>query len=200
MSSSSEEVSELTMVAGLGDEVVIFLVGVLSGVALLLAWWSTEVRERPRVEAVLVRQVRPGVVVAQEVARDDPRLVGGSAGAEGEEEELTPATTEQEEEDEDQNSGDEPESVAGSITRRRIVPGEGVTRINTICREDETATTSEGANASETPETAAETTEATPSTSSESREASNRKAISNRDGISPLTVKFQREKCLNITE
>ena len=195
MSSSSEEVSELTMVAGLGDEVVIFLVGVLSGVALLLAWWSTEVRERPRVEAVLVRQVRPGVVVAQEVARDDPRLVGG--GAEGEEE-LTPATTEQEEED--QNSGDEPESVAGSITRRRIVPGEGVTRINTICREDETATTSEGANASETPETAAENTEATPSTSSESREASNRKAISNRDGISPLTVKFQKEKFFHITE
>ena len=174
MSSSSEEVSEVTMVAGLGDEVVIFLVGVLSGVALLLAWWSTEVRERPRVEAVLVRQVRPGVVVAQEVARDDPRLVGGGAGAEGEEEELTPATTEQEEE-EDQNSGDEPESVAGSITRRRIVPGEGVTRINTICREDETATTSGGANASETPETAAETPEAAPSTSSESREASNQK-------------------------
>ena len=197
MSSSSEEVSEVTMVAGLGDEVVIFLVGVLSGVALLLAWWSTEVRERPRVEAVLVRQVRPGVVVAQEVARDDPRLVGGAGAGE---EELTPATTEQEEEEEDQNSGDEPESVAGSITRRRIVPGEGVTRINTICREDETATTSEGANASETPETAAETTEATPSTSSESREASNRKAISNRDGISPFTVKFQKEKFFHITE
>ena len=164
--SSSEEVSEVTMVAGLGDEVVIFLVGVLSGVALLLAWWSTEVRERPRVEAVLVRQVRPGVVVAQEVARDDPRLVGG--GAEGEEE-LTPATTEQEEED--QNSGDEPESGQDSTTRPRIVPGEGVTRINTICREDETATTSERANASETPETAAETPEAIPSTSSENREA-----------------------------
>ena len=178
MSSSSEEVSEVTMVAGLGDEVVIFLVGVLSGVALLLAWWSTEVRERPRVEAVLVRQVRPGVVVAQEVARDDPRLVGGGAGAEGEEEELTPATTEQEEEEEDQNSGDEPEAVEDSaprVTPRNRASLARAIHINTICREDETATTSEGANASETPETAAETPEATPSTSSESREASNQK-------------------------
>ena len=68
---SAEEVSELTMVAGLGDEVVAFLVAVVFGAVLLLAWMSSNVRERPRVEAVLVQQVRPGVVVAGEISRDD---------------------------------------------------------------------------------------------------------------------------------
>ena len=68
---SAEEVSELTMVTGLGDEVVAFLVAVVFGAVLLLAWMSSNVRERPRVEAVLVQQVRPGVVVAGEISRDD---------------------------------------------------------------------------------------------------------------------------------
>ena len=74
--SSEEEVSELTMVAGLGDEVVAFLVAIVFGGVLLLAWMSTNVRERPRVEAVLVQQLRPGVVVAEEISRNDARLVG----------------------------------------------------------------------------------------------------------------------------
>ena len=55
-------------------EVVAFLVAVVFGGVLLLAWMSTNVRERPRVEAVLVRQMRPGVVVAEEISRDDARL------------------------------------------------------------------------------------------------------------------------------
>ena len=66
----------MTMVAGLGDEVVAFLVALVAGGVLLLAWMSTNVRERPRVEAVLVQQLRPGVVVAEEISRDDARLAG----------------------------------------------------------------------------------------------------------------------------
>ena len=59
------------MVDGLGDEVVLFLFSVALGGVLFLAWLSSNVRERPRVEAVLVQQVRPGVVVAEEISRDD---------------------------------------------------------------------------------------------------------------------------------
>lgn len=74
---------DASMVAGMGDEVVVFLAtAVLVGVA-TLAWWTTAVRERPRVRAVLLQPVRPGVVVAEQVdeaeARRRQREAGGGA-------------------------------------------------------------------------------------------------------------------------
>ena len=60
-----------SLVTGLGDEVLLFLFTVVLGGVILLAWVSTNVRERPRVEAVLIQPVRPGVVIAEQVNRSE---------------------------------------------------------------------------------------------------------------------------------
>ena len=57
----------LSLVEGLGDEVLLFLFTLLLGGLLLLVWGSTAVRERPRVEAVLIQPVGQGVIVAERI-------------------------------------------------------------------------------------------------------------------------------------
>jgi Flp pilus assembly protein protease CpaA len=60
MSTAAAAAAAAPMMTGIGDEVVLFLISLVLGGVLFLAWLSTNVRERPRVEAVLVQQVRPG--------------------------------------------------------------------------------------------------------------------------------------------
>ena len=60
-----------SLVTGLGDEVLLFLFTVVLGGLILLSWWSSFVRERPRVEAVLIQPVRPGVIIAEQVNRSE---------------------------------------------------------------------------------------------------------------------------------
>ncbi len=100
------------MVAGMGDEVLAFLVTLLLGGTVLLAWWSTAVRERPRVRAVLVQPIRPGVVVAEQVdeaeARNRQREAGGEVVfAEGARETAGRDEEEEGEEEERQEEGGE---------------------------------------------------------------------------------------------
>ena len=58
-----------SLVTGLGDEVLLFLFTLLLGGLILLAWGSSFVRERPRVEAVLIQPVRQGLIIAEQVNR-----------------------------------------------------------------------------------------------------------------------------------
>lgn len=136
----------MTMVAGLGDEVVAFLVALVAGGVLLLAWMSTNVRERPRVEAVLVQQLRPGVVVAEEISRDDARLAGFE---------------EPQAEQEDVQRENESASVENSPTNG--------TRSEDPCEEEAAAATASTATVSDSGETAA-TPGPEPSASAESDE------------------------------
>lgn len=66
-------VPDPSLVAGMGDEVLLFAATMVLGALVALAWCSTAVRERPRVRAVLLQPVRPGVVVAEQVEEADAR-------------------------------------------------------------------------------------------------------------------------------
>ncbi len=73
-----------TVVTGLGDEVLLCMLTMALGGLVLLAWWSSNVRERPRVRAVLLQPVRPGVVVAEQVEENEARRRQREAGGRAE--------------------------------------------------------------------------------------------------------------------
>jgi len=63
--------AETSLVTGLGDEVLAVLTALFLGGLLVLVWWSTHVRERPRVRAVLLQPLRPGVVLAEQITEPE---------------------------------------------------------------------------------------------------------------------------------
>ena len=58
-----------SLVTGLGDEVLLFLFTLFLGGLFLLAWASSFVGERPRVEAVLIQPVDGGNLRPEDVSR-----------------------------------------------------------------------------------------------------------------------------------
>ena len=100
-----------SMVEGLGDEVLLFLFTIVVGLVVILAWWSTHVRETPRVEAVLVQPLRSGVVVAEGIEpseafrrRNEGEIVFANPDMEEDEPEMETET--------EDVSGDDPVSLA----------------------------------------------------------------------------------------